>query len=203
MSIASEVQRIKTNIANAYDKCEEKGATMPDNKNSANLASTIETISSGGGGVTRGSWQVPSSYIALEKAMTGTDNYLEALRDVIDASLTPSSREYNTNVGAMGFVLPPDVYSYTVNLYGKSITSLSVFGFRTSDGSYYDNIEELGSSYITVTHTFDNTKDLENGCKWIIVYYYLDQSSDIEPGKFAYYGQLQGTEGGYVMVIPI
>lgn len=50
MSIASEITRIKINIANAYSKCEEKGATIPSVKNSANLASTIGSITGGGGG---------------------------------------------------------------------------------------------------------------------------------------------------------
>lgn len=47
MSIVSEIGRIKNNITNAYDKTEEKGATIPDNKNSENLASTINSISGG------------------------------------------------------------------------------------------------------------------------------------------------------------
>ena len=49
MSIVSEINRINTNIANAYSKCNEKGATMPQTQNSSNLASTIDSISSGGG----------------------------------------------------------------------------------------------------------------------------------------------------------
>lgn len=48
MTIASEIQRIKTNIANAYDMAEAKGATMPATKNSDNLSLTIDTISGGG-----------------------------------------------------------------------------------------------------------------------------------------------------------
>jgi hypothetical protein len=47
MSISQEIQRIKTNIANAYTQANEKGATLPEVQNSANLASTIESISSG------------------------------------------------------------------------------------------------------------------------------------------------------------
>ena len=49
MSIASEITRINNNIANAYDECETKGATMPQYENSANLATTIASIPSGGG----------------------------------------------------------------------------------------------------------------------------------------------------------
>lgn len=47
MSIASEISRIQTNIANAYTSCSNKGATMPVTQNSANLSSTIDTISGG------------------------------------------------------------------------------------------------------------------------------------------------------------
>lgn len=50
MTIASEIQRIQTNIANAYDAAEAKGATMPVTENSSNLATTIASISGGGGG---------------------------------------------------------------------------------------------------------------------------------------------------------
>lgn len=47
MSIASEITRIKTNIDNAYIKIAAKGGTVPTepaDKNSANLADTIDTI---------------------------------------------------------------------------------------------------------------------------------------------------------------
>ena len=45
MTISSEIDRIKTNITNAYTAAEAKGATMPEARNSANLASTISTVS--------------------------------------------------------------------------------------------------------------------------------------------------------------
>lgn len=45
MSIVSEINRIKTNISNAYTEAENKGATLPQNQNSDNLASTIQSIS--------------------------------------------------------------------------------------------------------------------------------------------------------------
>ena len=44
MSIASEIQRIKNNIANAYSAILEKGGSLPTNKNSSNLANTINSI---------------------------------------------------------------------------------------------------------------------------------------------------------------
>lgn len=44
MSIVSEIERIKTNIANAYTELESKGAIIPDDKNSNNLLSTISSL---------------------------------------------------------------------------------------------------------------------------------------------------------------
>lgn len=48
MSIANEINRIKTAVANAYTSAIAKGATAPSTKNVANLASTIDSITSGG-----------------------------------------------------------------------------------------------------------------------------------------------------------
>jgi len=47
-TIASEIQRIKSNIANTYTVLEEKGATLPVNLNSNNLASCASTVTGGG-----------------------------------------------------------------------------------------------------------------------------------------------------------
>ena len=49
MTIASEIQRIQTNIANSYIACSNKGATLPATQNSDNLATTIASIPTGGG----------------------------------------------------------------------------------------------------------------------------------------------------------
>ncbi|MCF0185654.1 MAG: leucine-rich repeat protein [Bacteroidaceae bacterium] len=48
MSVASEINRIKGNISDAYDEAEAKGATMPDTLNSDNLPECIASIPSGG-----------------------------------------------------------------------------------------------------------------------------------------------------------
>lgn len=51
MSVADELTALSTNISSAYDAIETKGGTIPANKNTENLATTIGTIPSGGGGV--------------------------------------------------------------------------------------------------------------------------------------------------------
>lgn len=48
LSIASEISRINHNIAAAYAACSDKDATLPSVRNSAHLAETIDSITSGG-----------------------------------------------------------------------------------------------------------------------------------------------------------
>lgn len=78
MSIASEITRISGNIADAYTSLNAKGATMPENQNSGNLADTIDTIQTDGGGggtpVIRGNWHVPPEFVALDNEVL---NYAE------------------------------------------------------------------------------------------------------------------------------
>lgn len=50
MSIASELLALNGYILGAYDEINDKGGTVPTNKNMANLASAIASISGGGGG---------------------------------------------------------------------------------------------------------------------------------------------------------
>ena len=50
MSVETQIERIKTNISNAYASAEAKGATIPEVKNSENLASCVDSITTGGGG---------------------------------------------------------------------------------------------------------------------------------------------------------
>ena len=45
MTIASEINRIKSNIESAYTALTEKGAVLPVTQNSANLADTIASLS--------------------------------------------------------------------------------------------------------------------------------------------------------------
>ena len=48
MTVSTEITRLKTSIANAYDALEAKGATMPTIENPDNLADAIESITGGG-----------------------------------------------------------------------------------------------------------------------------------------------------------
>jgi hypothetical protein len=49
MAIVDTINSIKVNVENAYTSLENKGATIPNQKNIQNLSSTIESIQAGGG----------------------------------------------------------------------------------------------------------------------------------------------------------
>lgn len=64
MSIASELSALNGYILGAYDEINDKGGTVPQNKNMANLATAIASISGGGGGgstIATGEISYPSS----------------------------------------------------------------------------------------------------------------------------------------------
>lgn len=66
MSIASELSALNGYILGAYDEINDKGGTVPANKNMANLASAIGSISGGGGSIDL------SGFLGLTKAVTGS-----------------------------------------------------------------------------------------------------------------------------------
>jgi hypothetical protein len=79
MTIASEIQRIKTNIANAYTSCNSKGATMPASQVSDNLADCIDSISGGGSfiglprEVVNGQYSMPTTSFTFSLPNDATD----------------------------------------------------------------------------------------------------------------------------------
>lgn len=49
MAISDTIQSMQTNLGNAYDTIEERGGTLPQNKNLENLSDAIDSIPAGGG----------------------------------------------------------------------------------------------------------------------------------------------------------
>ena len=72
MSIASELSALNGYILGAYDEISDKGGTVPANKNMANLASAIASISGGGGGgtITSGSFTTDANTAELTHVIT-------------------------------------------------------------------------------------------------------------------------------------
>lgn len=149
MSIASEITRISGNIADAYTACNGKGATMPSSasQNSDNLATCINSIQTGGGGVgiprevsqsgvyqmptTSFTWALPSNATdvgdyALYYAFRGCPN----LTSVDLSSLTTISSE-----GGLSYTFQ-NCTGLTGNLSLLNLTNISgMYGMR---GAFYN-----------------------------------------------------------------
>lgn len=75
MSIADTINSMRTNLGNAYDELENKGATIPTNKNIENLADAIASVQSGG------EYQRPSDWLEIP-TMDGTKDDIYILNGV-------------------------------------------------------------------------------------------------------------------------
>lgn len=91
MTIASEITRIKTNIASAYTALEEKGAVIPEVQNSDNLPEAISSIVSGGAG---------------NGIIYRDDVPLPAIYDEIDKVVNTGFGEINQHTWIFGLLLP-------------------------------------------------------------------------------------------------
>lgn len=80
-------ERIKSNIANAYGKCEEKGAELPTVQDSTNLADTIESIPQGLSG-----WKPQEDWWDIDKVLAeDTEDYPAKIICLLDDSESVSS----------------------------------------------------------------------------------------------------------------
>lgn len=133
MSVASEINRIKANIASAYDEAEAKGATMPATENSANLADTIGSIPQGGI-----SEDVKSTLLACFEKVAWTDAFGQQYYDALESALngeTPKtlvsiSAVCNTQTALVG-TLASDLDITVIALYDDQ-SSAVVSGWATS-----------------------------------------------------------------------
>ena len=162
MSVVSEINRINTNIANAYSKCNEKGATMPQIQNSSNLASTIDTISG----------EAPISITTLTELNNSLsaiyDNYINFLNDKINnypvytqqpITLYVPENDYNkyaihkTNNGKYRILWFKN-YSFVRFVNDTSIDFRS-YGYDSSitGNLYFKNIDEIKENTLPIKIT--------------------------------------------------
>lgn len=131
MSIASELQNYATYLEDAYDKCQDKGATIPQNRNLQNLTNCIDTISGGGGGE------------FLENMPNVSNAFLYALVN------QPQINFPSTNTTCQGLF---------ANCYG--LTSINLSQYNTSNVTRMDSMfsQCLSATSITFGGLFDTSK---------------------------------------------
>lgn len=138
MTIATEITRIKTNIENAYSKAQEKGATVPQIKNSENLATCIESITGGGGGSS-----LPYAYAVSNGVLTATTGDIASFKGVNSIGQSALNYAFYQRSNLTGELSFPDLV--TVDMYGfnyafngcKGITSVNLPLLETAgDGAF-------------------------------------------------------------------
>lgn len=143
MSIANELSAMNGHILNAYDEINAKGGTVPSNKNMANLASAIESISGGGGGNVD-----ISGLFGFTKAVSGTFSVTgkgwSSYKLTHNLGVTPKLVIFASNEVEMGdvmhiiggFVLQTGEMLYSSNLMNSGIHIGGGASFiRASDSS--------------------------------------------------------------------
>jgi len=138
MSIASEIQRIKNNIANAYAKCLNKGATIPAIQNIANLASCINSISTG---------ITPTGTLNITgNGTVDVSNYAQANVNVSGGQSAKYGATIDTfigNVDSNGILQIPESHKYLI--------FDGVKGIRESALTYRFAVYNSGSSVNNIT----------------------------------------------------
>lgn len=153
MSIASEIQRIKNNIAAAYSACESKGADLPQLKNSNNLADTIAGIPQGTGNV-----EVEPKYV----------NFIDS-----DGTILYSYTESETQ--ALTALPPlPTAQGYIYQSWNWTLADIKANGFPLtvgavripSDGKTHLTFDLLDGDNLTLTIPFRESSGREITIDW-------------------------------------
>ena len=150
MSVATELTKLNTNIKNAYDEIATKGGTIPQNKNTDNLPTAINSIPSGGGAedyfVTSGNYnngyrfikKMPSLTLTRNGSLSGFLSGYENLEEIGNITATTCNNVSNffsgcsklTTIGTLTFgtITRADYMFYTCN----NIVSVPLFDTSTA-----------------------------------------------------------------------
>ena len=176
MSIASELSALNGYILGAYDEISDKGGTVPANKNIANLASAISSISSGTPTTItplevteNGTYTAPTgtAYSPVTVNVSGGGDYTIADYHVISGTITPtettgsvSVMTYNDFMTAVGGTMPSKVALgiFDVNAaYGMTGFAYKFGFYRSNSSPHYGNGGDITRGSMNSSVSIDAT----------------------------------------------
>ena len=162
MTIAEEINDLKSRVSSAYDACVEKGATIPTVKNTANLPECIRSISGGSPSPS------PASYEDVCKEV-----------EFCQSKLVEQGGKSSYAGAWIGLR-----YS-GIDYENFTLGSSNVVAVRTSDGAFYS----YANNGASVTHHWDNSKDfdiegIETQHKFNWVIYYFSANSIVSNSSY-------------------
>ena len=208
MSIATDLQKLETDITNAYDAVQTKGGTIPSDKNTNNLPTAISSISGGGGKPEQSKTATPttSSQIILpDEGYTLSSVTVNAVTSSIDNNIKASNIKEGVSIlGVEGNIRVPsgtieitENGTYNVTNYETAEINMPDFLelFLTDNLKVYKSIKatniknNLFNSGAFVHLSFPNVNHIGGynffGLKYL---------------KFAYVGKIKTLNSGNVLV---
>lgn len=166
MSVESEITRIKTNIASAYSKAEDKGASLPEVQNSDNLASVIESIDTGKWRPQKDWWDIdsilesdtedyPAKMIYLLNDFKDTINFVINTTNKIAKIKTSDGTEYTESAEHTWDKTKDKTcsFEYKTRYVIVYFSDENVYMTSLNNGGFYNNgtfIQEIDSTAIYV-----------------------------------------------------
>lgn len=152
MSVQEEINRINQNIANTYSVLNEKGATLPTNQNSDNLANTVRSVPQGGtsGGENKilrvNAIAIPTSEMGGD--LTITNSSFAEIRDAYNDGYYVYADIDLSYLGINGFVtIPMSIIDFTNN-YVSFTRVIDLAGEPAYIGGYVFEAESLNNFII-------------------------------------------------------
>lgn len=183
MTIASEITRIKNNIAGAYTALSAKGATMPATQNSANLATTVASVPAGGGDTVTATNNSSYDRITGEKVWLSKsgDNYSIINYASADKNSLIGACKQNIAIGASGSVETLDDGILVPHLTRDFILKSGITESNIDDAAGLLTIPLSTANAFIVSNVIDMPSPWETDFKFKIKFKYINNDPSTTP----------------------
>lgn len=196
MAISDKLTQLQNDIESAYSSIQIKGGTIPNNKNTNNLASAIINIPSGSSTTDKEKATLQSLVERKASTYTETFNYDNEVYSVIDSSLFDDDETYRIkNIGQRAFnSFANATHSIRIKMpkYLESISGSNWHG--ATRVSYYDFSNYKGDTVPLYTST---TTNLGNSSAIVLVPKRLETAWKTATGWASFATQIIGVEEEY------